>query len=268
MAGYYLCETPRARHPYYIESIRINIWSIEELCYYMWKHVYLIDEQILNESLCAWLEKELGLSSLAAVLRHVLEKNGSPDEFVLPIFRQCKYVKPAELSYFREQLCQVQIEPRSMRQKMKADYLVNYGMYVSAIEEYEKILERRSPGRLGIQFYATVLENMAAAYARLFRFEEAADCLWNSYQTLRSRKVYEKYLRLLPLFLPENKYHSRLEEIKADRDLAAEMQADTRRVFEEARESAFAKAWEGLELRDKIEQLKQEYVKSTTNMER
>lgn len=40
---------------------------------------------------------------------------------------------------------------------------------------------------------------MAAAYARLFEFEEAARCLWESYQTMKSKKVYEKYLRILPL---------------------------------------------------------------------
>lgn len=268
MAGYYLCEVPRAQHPFYIESIRINIWSIEELCYYMWKNVYLIDEMIINVPLCRWLEQELGLDALAAALRRVLDKKGAPDEFVIPIFRQCGYVKPAELSYFREQLRQVQVEPHSMRQKMKADYLVNYGMYVGALEEYEKILENRSPGRLGIQFYATVFENMATAYARLFRFEEAAECLWNSYQTLKSRKVYEKYLRLLPLYLPEKKYYSRLEEIKADRDLAADMRADTQAVMQEAQTSAFAQEWENIELSDKIEQLKSEYVKNTANMER
>lgn len=268
MAGYYLCETPRARHPYYIESTRVNIWSIEELCYYMCQNVYLIDDMIINESLCTWLEKELGLVSTAAHLRRVLEKNGAPDEFVMPIFRQCGYVPQAELSYFREQLRQVQVEPRSMRQKMKADYLVHYGMHVSAVEEYKKILEKRSPGRLGIQFYAVVLENMATAYARLFRFEEAAECLWDSYQTLKSRKVYEKYLRLLPLFLPENRYYSRLEEIKADRDLAADMRADTLNVLQEALDSDFAREWEAAALPDRIEQLKKEYVKSTTNAER
>lgn len=268
MAGYYLCEAPRAQHPYYIESIRMNIWSIEELCYYMWQNVYLIDEALINEKLCVWIEKELHLSALAGTLRRVLEKNGSAEEFVMPVFRQCGYVKAAELSYFREQLRQVQIEPQSVRQKMKADYLVNFGMYVSAVEEYEKILDRRVPGRLGIQFYATVLENMASAYARMFRFEEAAACLWDSWQTLKSRKVYEKYLRLLPLFLPENKYYGRLEEIKADRDLAADMRADTEAVMREAQESAFAREWEEVELPDRIEQLKKEYVKSTTNMER
>lgn len=268
MADYYLCEIPRASRPFYIESIRRNLWSMEELCYFMWKNVYLIDETLINTELCDWLETELGQKGLADTLRSVLKRQGQADEFVMPIFRQCGYIKPAELSYFCQQLSQVQIEPRSVRLKMKGDYLVNCGMYVGALKEYERIMEKRARGRLGIQFYATVLENMATAYARMFCFEEAGECLWDSYQTLRSRKVYEKYLRLLPLYLPEHKYRERLEEIKADRKLAADMRMDAQSVMKEGLESDFAKEWDEVPLEEKIEELKKEYVKCTTNAER
>ena len=74
MGAYYLCQTPRARHPYYIESIDINIWSIEELCYYMRENVYLIDEAILGKKLCDWIEKELHLKKLAETLRNVCQR--------------------------------------------------------------------------------------------------------------------------------------------------------------------------------------------------
>lgn len=261
MGGYYLCGTARARHPYYIESIGLNIWSIEELCYYMKENVYLLDETILNGRLCDWLAGELGLERLARILKKALEKEAPAMDFVMPVFQECGYLTRTELLYFKEELLQVQIEPQDVRKKMKADYLVSYGMYVRAIEEYEKILLKRSPGRLGTQFYATVLENMAAAYARLFRFEEAADCLWESYSALKSRKVYEKYLRILPLFLSESRYRERLAQIKADRDHAATMRADTEAILREAQESRFAKEWDELPAREQLEKLKKEYIK-------
>lgn len=263
MGGYYLCQIPRACHPYYMESIDVNIWSIEELCYYMRENVYLIDETVLSEKLCDWLEAELHLKKLAGHLRGMLEKGAHADEFVMPIFRECGYLTATELVYFKEKLVQVQMEPIDVRRKMKADYLVHYGMYICAIHEYERILKQRGPGRLGIQFYAVVLENMAAAYARLFRFEEAAGCLWESYQVLKSRRVYEKYLRLLPLFLPEKQYLARLEEIRADRDLAAAMKADAAAILQEGQTSALAGEWDTLEISEQIEKLKEEYRRNT-----
>lgn len=261
--GYYLCEIPRAKHPYYIESVGIHIWSIEELCYYMKENVYLLDETILGENLAQWIKEELHLPALAKTLAHALETGAPATDFVLPIFRECAYLSEPEFSYFKEELAQVQIEPRDVRKKMKADYLVHYGMYVRAIEEYENLLRKRGKGRLGTQFYAAVLENMATAYAHLFRFEDAADCLWESYHALRSRKVYEKYLRLLPLFLPEERYRERIVQIKADRDLAAAMKADAETILREGRESAYAKEWDALPEKELLAKLKSDYVQCT-----
>ena len=64
MGGYILCQIKRASMPYYIENISTNIYSIEELCYYFYHNIYLLDETILNEHLCDWIRKELGLERL------------------------------------------------------------------------------------------------------------------------------------------------------------------------------------------------------------
>ena len=72
MAMYQLCRAKAAKHPFYIESIDINIYTIEELCFYLWKNVSLLDESILNEKLCDWLEGELGMQRLAFHLREKL----------------------------------------------------------------------------------------------------------------------------------------------------------------------------------------------------
>ena len=69
MAGYILCQTQVASQPYLIENIQMNIYSIEELCYYLYNNIYLTDQTIMNEGLCRWVENELGLSSLARKLR-------------------------------------------------------------------------------------------------------------------------------------------------------------------------------------------------------
>lgn len=42
---------------------------LEELCYYFYHNLYLVDETILNENLCRWLQEELELPKLAAKLR-------------------------------------------------------------------------------------------------------------------------------------------------------------------------------------------------------
>lgn len=54
MSGYILCQVKRAKNPYYISNISTNIYSIEELCYYLYHNIYLLDETIINEQLLVY----------------------------------------------------------------------------------------------------------------------------------------------------------------------------------------------------------------------
>ena len=86
MSSYILCQTKKAEKPYYIENISTNIYSIEELCYYLYHNLYLIDSTIINEGLCKWLEEELGLTRLAAKLRPYLGKFAGAGGYFISCF--------------------------------------------------------------------------------------------------------------------------------------------------------------------------------------
>ena len=73
LSGYILCQTKTADSPYFIENISTNIYTLEELCYYLFHNLYLIDDTVMNERLCLWLQDELNLPGLAARLRANLE---------------------------------------------------------------------------------------------------------------------------------------------------------------------------------------------------
>ena len=91
MSGYYLCRTECAVRPFYIESIGRNIYSLEELCYYFSHYVYLIDESVVNVTLCRWIGTELGLVKLQNRLLRALERE-TYTEFLSPIFQECGYL--------------------------------------------------------------------------------------------------------------------------------------------------------------------------------
>ena len=90
MSGYILCQTKKAQRPYFIENISMNIYSIEELCYYLYHNLYLADHTVFNEELCNWLRDELELVHLAAKLKQNLERNVSVEEMIYPVFKENK----------------------------------------------------------------------------------------------------------------------------------------------------------------------------------
>ncbi|HIQ97965.1 MAG TPA: hypothetical protein IAB26_15555 [Candidatus Limivivens merdigallinarum] len=263
MSGYHLCQVKKARHPYYIESISTNIFTIEELCFYLQKNIYLIDETIINEKLLDWIRDELGLVRLYRKLYEQLEKGEGIGSFILPIFKEIGYLSHEEFKELQDKIREIEIQPDDLRRKLKADYLVEYKMYNNALHEYYQILKDKGPGKMGESFYAAVWSNMAAAYSRLFLFEEAADCLWKSYETVRSSETYRRYLITLPLFMSRADYEKKLLELKIPKVQREKVEAAAKeaRNVEDIAERQEEEAW--TEIRSFLEEEKQAYHKST-----
>ena len=104
MSGYILCQIKRASLPFYIENISTNIYSIEELCYYLYHNIYLLDETIINEHLCDWIKNELGLLKLYQKLYRILEEERGAGDFILAVFREINYLTHEQFKKLNEEL--------------------------------------------------------------------------------------------------------------------------------------------------------------------
>ena len=123
MSGYILCQTKKAEIPYYIENISTNVYSLEELCYYFYHNLYLVDETILNERLCVWFQEELDLPKLAAKLRTLFVRNFSIEEFLYPVFKEINYLTYEEMKNLNMQIQKLSEESPLLREKCKGDAL-------------------------------------------------------------------------------------------------------------------------------------------------
>lgn len=145
MSGYILCQVKRAKLPYYIENISTNIYSIEELCFYFYHNIYLLDSTILNEELCFWIRDQLGLKKLAENLyKHLDDEDMKVGDFILPVFKEINYLSLEEFRRLNQQIQQLAKEPEVLRQKRKGDYLMEHGKYVNAIKVYQKALRQET----------------------------------------------------------------------------------------------------------------------------
>ena len=261
-----LCSTKVAERPYYIASIGTRIYSLEELCFFLQHNLCLIDESIASQGLVEWVRDDLGLKSLARKLSDALER---PDRdvsyFVLPVFQEAGYLPPGESRRVREELTRIQVQPREERAKTRADYLVKGGRYQAAVRLYRDILENRSEGKLGASFYASVWNNLGCAFARQFCFREAADAFLNGWRSFQSRELMRKYVSTLPLFLSDEEYLRKLEEFGADHVLTGKIQEYNAAAAKKVKERLAARRDTGKESSVLLEELKEEYRRSTLN---
>lgn len=175
-----LCNQALAALPYYLESASLNIYSLEELSYYIEHNLYFLGPEFMNEELCGWLEKELGLKETAKRLRDICGRNGTLSEFVLCMLSESGYCPAQKLQEIADTLREMEHKSKYECGKIRADRYMENGRYVNSIYEYRKLLkteEEKNPILTG-----NVWHNMGCAYAKLFLFKEAADCYSNAYE--------------------------------------------------------------------------------------
>ena len=256
MSGYILCQLKRAKMPYYIENISTNIYSIEELCYYFYHNIYLLDETILNEHLCDWLRKELGLEKLYRRLYKILEDNLGTAEFILAVFKEINYLTHSEFKELNERMSLLNQQPEVLREKKKGDYLVENRMYVNAVRIYENALQKEDKEGLGEQFNGGIYHNMGCAYLNLFQFQEAADCFWKAYELLHTKQVYRHYLTASYMRNPQE-----FPQICRKREVEAEEQEEIIRNLEQSAKKA--RKVSGEDTDGLLEQFIRDYHRST-----
>ena len=259
-----LCSIKMAVRPFYLGSIGTRIYSIEELCFFLYHNLCLIDESVASPELVEWVRDELGLKSLAKKLSDALER---PDRdvsyFVLPVFQEAGYLPMGESRRVREELTRVQVQPQEERTKTRADYLVKGGRFQAAVLLYRRILDNRSEGKLGASFYASVWNNLGCALARQFCFGEAADAFLNGWKTFQSRELMRKYVSTLPLFLSDEEYLRKLEEFGADYVLTGKIQEYNAAAAKKVQEKMASRKESDKESAALLEELKEEYRQST-----
>ena len=68
MGRVYLCLGKNAEVPWYFERARVHIWNVEELCYFVQENAWLLEPEVLDEKLAAWVGEQCGLPDLARQL--------------------------------------------------------------------------------------------------------------------------------------------------------------------------------------------------------
>ena len=52
-----VCRYKRTKTPYFIEQAGIHLYSLEELAYFLYHNICLVDRQFFDERLCSWLRE-------------------------------------------------------------------------------------------------------------------------------------------------------------------------------------------------------------------
>ena len=188
------CHEPIAALPYYVEGVGINIYSMEELCYYIAGNTYLLDTSFMNEELCTWIEKQMQVYKLAEQLREITRTDGKLSEYVQAILIYTGYHSMKEMQEIVLVIRQMEEKSDFECNKIRADRLMEKEKYLSSIYEYKRLLDSEDAKKENAFLVGSIWHNLGTAYARLFLFEEAIECYDRAYSLNQTEESLKECL--------------------------------------------------------------------------
>lgn len=181
MGNYLLCRHKIADIPFYIENVHLNVYSVEELCYFLSNNLALADEVTDAPALDVWLKKECNLKV----------------KDLYDLFVKSHYFTEGELRKLKIKMDALNLMTEVERQKKKGDTLIRFGKYKRCIELYENTLKMPEIKELPSYFTASIYNNMGCAYARLFQTTKALECFKKAHITDPSTVFFRAYMKAI-----------------------------------------------------------------------
>lgn len=187
-----LCVGNYAKTPFYVKLSDVNLYSIEELCYYFMDKVRLIDDSIVTAELVEWIRTECGLAELADELEVYVRKRVSAAAFVTTILEKTgmyddKTIRQIEV-VLKEQSSLTMLE----RYKKQAEYFYRQGRFRQALVIYAELADyipMRDTANRALMYY-----NVASLYALDFAYDIAADYYYEAYLLNPDRQIRLAYI--------------------------------------------------------------------------
>lgn len=178
MGNLILCRSPKKARSYYSEKLGIHLYSAEELCYYIYNNLMLIDDSFVDERLFNFLEN-LGYGQLIEKLKK-WKDDSTVWELMLVILQDIHYYSTKELDAFKDEAIRISREGYEGVYKEKADYLVGIGRIYDAIRMYDQLLSAKDMDNNAIK--ADILCSKGKALTRLFAYADALTCYVSAYE--------------------------------------------------------------------------------------
>ena len=176
------CSSPLALTPYHFRLTDTNVYSMEEVCYYIWHNIYMIQEEVFDREFVMWIEKELHMEETSHKLACLIQDHKNLKDIVVTICCSCDYYDEEEINALIRLMDEIEQMPAYARKKHKGDTYLACHSYEKALEEYEKVFESDEILHAEKEAYGSIFHNMGVAYSNLAEFLKAAEYFLKAYE--------------------------------------------------------------------------------------
>lgn len=229
--------------PYHFGLSGIRIYSLEELCYYIYHHVYAVSTETFGDDLIYWIDKNLNDKSLAKRLREAKKNERSLKEMVRMVLLSIDYYSKDEIREIQKIIEELELQNPVEAKKVEADNYLRYGKLMEALLTYEKVdlMMEEHEDMVTRVFKGNVYHNMGVVYARLANGEAALKCFKKAFEYNQSERTRDSWLMLLKILGREDEMRQETNRMLLPPEIVelyqqqlgeAEQMSEKRAIFE------------------------------------
>lgn len=237
MGKFILCNGKEAKNPYLFRLTNKKVYSIEELCFYLYQNIYVITEDIFNMELVHWLKEEIELFELADALKKMIENRNDLKDIIVTILCSADYYDEKCINSLVEVIDKINNLPKLGRQKMKADNLLRYHKFTEAAIEYEMILQSEEAVTLSCEEYGNILHNLAIAHIHTASLRSAAVEFKEAYVRNQREESLKEYIFALKITKQEEQLKEEIAYFNISNDKMQEYNNELNEKLMEAETS-------------------------------
>ena len=181
MAQLILCTSKVAETPFTFLNTKVEIYTYEELCFYIYNNTVLISKSSLSDKLFEWIRDELGMDELADKLIGMMNKTAYAQDLLIEILSAGNYYTIEEIKNYAEAWQKYRKLDRLQKAKLKADGYLAYRRYIKAATFYDDIIDEIEEGTDPV-FLGNIYHNRGVAAANNMDLEEAKEYFLKAYE--------------------------------------------------------------------------------------
>lgn len=218
-----ICSGKQATRPYEIKLTNTKIYSIEELCYYLYENIDVINEDFFDEELPVWMAEELELTERAQKLQELILNHTGIKDLVVFILCSSDYYTEVEIKQLLKTIDELLKLTPMERMKKKADNFLKYRQFTQAANEYESILNSKEAAALTSDEYGNLIHNLAVVQVNTIGAGAAADKFKEAYERNHNTESLKQYLYALDLSKQDEIYQRVIREYQVSEEIQTEI---------------------------------------------
>jgi len=230
-----LCSGKRTDRPYVLPGSGQRVYSIEELCYYIYNNIYFIDEAMFTVSLADWIGKELGLADRAEKLKTLKRQGADLKTLITVVLCSADYYTEDEIKKLLAVVDDIKAMSPARRRYLKANSYLNRKQYSEAAEEYQSLLASEDAVNLDPKSYGDVLHNLAIAKLHIYGPGKACELFMHAYERNRRPESLRQYLYTLLLCNDKETFFEKLKEYDVDEETGRKIMHKLEQLTQEAK---------------------------------